>query len=196
MVRPLLAEWERERAAVAAELERAEAARSRAARMKRRNEAERRYRTFLTRLREFTVLDPACGLGELPLPGAAGAQGPRASGADRGGDARLRAHVLGDPRWLVVRIAGSYPRNPESRNGCVGAIPGLGTIIPSWSYGDEARSAPGVSRRSSRPCRAGCLPQMPLSLRQATLAGLAYKCPIRRTYGGVPQSVEMQRPLG
>ena len=58
-------EWERERGAVAAELECAEAARSRAARMKRRNEAERRYRTFLTRLREFTVLDPACGSGNF-----------------------------------------------------------------------------------------------------------------------------------
>ena len=65
VVRPLLAEWEREKTAVAAELERAEAARSRAARMKRRNDAERRYRTFLTRLREFTVLDPACGSGNF-----------------------------------------------------------------------------------------------------------------------------------
>ena len=33
--------------------------------MKRRNDAERRYRTFLTRLREFTVLDPACGSGNF-----------------------------------------------------------------------------------------------------------------------------------
>ena len=65
VARPLLAEWEREKAAVAAELERAEAARSRAARMKRRNDAERRYRAFLTRLREFTVLDPACGSGNF-----------------------------------------------------------------------------------------------------------------------------------
>ena len=65
MVRPLLTEWEREKAAIAAELERAEAARSRAARMKRRNDAERRYRTFLTRLREFTVLDPPCGSGNF-----------------------------------------------------------------------------------------------------------------------------------
>ena len=47
VVRPLLAEWEREKAATAAELERAEAARSRAARMKRRNDAGRRYRAFL-----------------------------------------------------------------------------------------------------------------------------------------------------
>ena len=28
---------------------------------KRRNEAERRYRVFLNRLRRFTVLDPVCG---------------------------------------------------------------------------------------------------------------------------------------
>ena len=65
MVRPLLAEWEREKSGVAAELKRAEDARSRAARMKRRNDAERRYRTFLTRLRKFTVLDPACGFGNF-----------------------------------------------------------------------------------------------------------------------------------
>ncbi len=64
MIRPLLAEWEREKAAVAAELERAGAG-SRAARMTRRNEAGRRYWTFLTRLREFTVLDPACGSGNF-----------------------------------------------------------------------------------------------------------------------------------
>ena len=65
VVRPLLAEWEREKAAIAAELERAEAARSRAARMKRHNDAKRRYRAFLTRLRDFTVLDPACGSGNF-----------------------------------------------------------------------------------------------------------------------------------
>ena len=65
VVQPLLAEWEREKAAVAAELARADAARSRAARMKRRNDAERRYRAFLTQLREFTVLDPACGSGNF-----------------------------------------------------------------------------------------------------------------------------------
>ena len=65
VVRPLLVEWEAEKAAVAAELERAEAARSRAARTKRRNEAEQRYRAFLERLRTFTVLDPACGSGNF-----------------------------------------------------------------------------------------------------------------------------------
>ena len=65
VVRPLLAEWNAEKAAVAAELERAEAAKSRPARTKRLNDAERRYRAFLNRLRGFTVLDPACGSGNF-----------------------------------------------------------------------------------------------------------------------------------
>ena len=41
---------------------------------RRLNEAERRYRAFLNRLRGFTVLDPACGSANFPLPGPAGAQ--------------------------------------------------------------------------------------------------------------------------
>ena len=65
MIRPWLAEWATEKAEVAAELERAEAATSPAARTKRRKAAERRYRTFLNRLRAFTVLDPACGSGNF-----------------------------------------------------------------------------------------------------------------------------------
>ena len=65
VIRPWLAEWAAEKAEIAAELERAEAARSPAARTKRRNEAERRYRAFLNRLRAFTVLDPACGSGNF-----------------------------------------------------------------------------------------------------------------------------------
>ena len=64
-IRPWLAEWAAEKAEVAAELERAGAAKSLAARTKRRNEAERRYRAFLNRLRAFTVLDPACGSGNF-----------------------------------------------------------------------------------------------------------------------------------
>ena len=71
VIRPLLVEWEAEKTAIAAELERAEAAKSIAARRKRRNEAERRLRAFLERLRRFTVLDPACGSGNfLYLPQA------------------------------------------------------------------------------------------------------------------------------
>ena len=65
VIRPWLAEWAAEKAEIAAELERAGAAKSLAARTKRRNEAERRYRTFLNRLRAFTVLDPACGSGNF-----------------------------------------------------------------------------------------------------------------------------------
>ena len=44
VIRPLLVEWEAEKTEIAAELERAEAAKSSAARTKRRNEAERRLR--------------------------------------------------------------------------------------------------------------------------------------------------------
>ena len=65
VIRPWLAEWAAEKASIAAELERAEAAKSPATRTKRRNEAERRYRAFLNRLRTFTVLDPACGSGNF-----------------------------------------------------------------------------------------------------------------------------------
>ena len=65
MIRPWLAEWAAEKAEIAGELERAEAAKSVAARTKRRNAAERRYRMFLNRLRAFTVLDPACGSGNF-----------------------------------------------------------------------------------------------------------------------------------
>ena len=54
VTRPLLAEWNRERAEIAAGLG------TRGSRpVARRNDAERRYRAFLTRLREFTVLDLA-----------------------------------------------------------------------------------------------------------------------------------------
>ena len=65
MVRPWLAEWAAAKAAIAGALERAGANRSVSARTRRRAEAERRLRTFLERLRAFTVLDPACGSGNF-----------------------------------------------------------------------------------------------------------------------------------
>ena len=65
VIRPWLAEWAAERAEIATGLESTEAAKSPTARTKRRNEAQRRYRAFLNRLRAFTVLDPACGSGNF-----------------------------------------------------------------------------------------------------------------------------------
>ncbi len=65
VIRPLLAEWAAEKAEIAAALKSAEAAKSPATRTKRWNEAKRRYRAFLNRLRAFTVLDPACGSGNF-----------------------------------------------------------------------------------------------------------------------------------
>ena len=65
VIRPWLAEWDAAKADLVAALDRVEAAKSPAARTKRRNAAERRYRAFLNRLRVFTVLDPACGSGNF-----------------------------------------------------------------------------------------------------------------------------------
>ena len=65
IVRPLLAEWETEKTAIAAALERSEAARSEAARTRQRRQADGLLRVFLERLRRFTALDPACGSGNF-----------------------------------------------------------------------------------------------------------------------------------
>ena len=65
VVRPLLAEWEAAKEEIAAGLERAVGAQSRAAATRHRAQVERRLRAFLERLRGFTVLDPACGSGNF-----------------------------------------------------------------------------------------------------------------------------------
>ena len=65
VTRPWISEWKAEKPKIAAELERAKAAKSQAARTRLRKETERRYRRFLNRLRAFTVLDPACGSGNF-----------------------------------------------------------------------------------------------------------------------------------
>ena len=65
IVRPLLAEWEVAKAEIAAMAERADAARSRAARTRLRRQADQALRSFIERLRRFTVLDPACGSGNF-----------------------------------------------------------------------------------------------------------------------------------
>ena len=65
IVRPLLAEWETAKAGIAGTVERADAARSPAAQTRLRRQADQALRTFLERLRRFTVLDPACGSGNF-----------------------------------------------------------------------------------------------------------------------------------
>ena len=65
IVRPLLAEWETAKAGIAAMVERADAAGSPAAQTRMRRQADQALRTFLERLRRFTVLDPACGSGNF-----------------------------------------------------------------------------------------------------------------------------------
>ena len=65
IVRPWLVEWERMRSEIDAGLERADAAKSRAARTRQHALVDQRLRVFLERLRNFTVLDPACGSGNF-----------------------------------------------------------------------------------------------------------------------------------
>ena len=65
VTRPWLKEWERARAEIALRLERADVAKTGAARTRQRGLAEAALHGFLDRLRAFTVLDPACGSGNF-----------------------------------------------------------------------------------------------------------------------------------
>ena len=65
IVRPWLEEWAVAKEPIAAGMEGADRAKSRAARTRHRAQAERLLREFLERLRSFTVLDPACGSGNF-----------------------------------------------------------------------------------------------------------------------------------
>ena len=65
IIRPWLADWETRNAEIAAVLKRSDSAKSKAAGMRLHRQAERLLREFLERLRNFTVLDPACGSGNF-----------------------------------------------------------------------------------------------------------------------------------
>ena len=65
IVRPWLAEWEAVKGEIAAGLERTNEIKSKSARTQRLRKAKRILLTFLERLRDFTVLDPACGSGNF-----------------------------------------------------------------------------------------------------------------------------------
>ena len=65
IVRPLLAEWGTTKSEIGASLERANAAKARAARTRLRQQGEHALQSFLERLRKFLVLDPACGSGNF-----------------------------------------------------------------------------------------------------------------------------------
>ena len=65
IVRPWLGEWETAKAEIEAYLEKADAAKSRAAKTRQHGRADRLLHVFLERLRKFTVLDPACGSGNF-----------------------------------------------------------------------------------------------------------------------------------
>ena len=65
IVHPLLAEWKSAQAQINSRLERASAAKSKTAATRHRSKAESLLSSFLERLRNFTVLDPACGSGNF-----------------------------------------------------------------------------------------------------------------------------------
>ena len=65
VVRPWLAEWGTVKGEIAAGLERTNEIKSKSARTQRLREAKRILLKFLERLRDFTVLDPACGSGNF-----------------------------------------------------------------------------------------------------------------------------------
>ncbi|WP_417818246.1 class I SAM-dependent DNA methyltransferase [Tritonibacter scottomollicae] len=65
VVEPLLAEWAEVKTQIEAAMSKAGSAKSRSARTKAENEAERLHAAFLERLRGFRVLDPACGSGNF-----------------------------------------------------------------------------------------------------------------------------------
>ena len=65
VVEPLTAEWERTRAKIEAALAKEHAARSASAATRAHNEAVALHAGFAERLREFRVLDPACGSGNF-----------------------------------------------------------------------------------------------------------------------------------
>jgi type II restriction/modification system DNA methylase subunit YeeA len=62
---PLLGEWATSRAAIKASLEKADTAKAPATRTKARKEAEQTLQSFMHRLGEYRVLDPACGSGNF-----------------------------------------------------------------------------------------------------------------------------------
>ena len=65
VVRPWLEEWETTKGEIAAVLERARAAKSKSAETRHRKRARQLLASFLERIRNFTVLDPACGSGNF-----------------------------------------------------------------------------------------------------------------------------------
>ena len=65
IVRPLLAEWKTAKAGIAKRIKRANSVKSKGAETRNRRQAENVLGAFLERLRNFTVLDPACGSGNF-----------------------------------------------------------------------------------------------------------------------------------
>ncbi len=97
IVRPLAREWEDARAEAQALLDRAEAAKSPAARTKARKEAEAVCIRYLERLKNFRVLDPACGSGNFLYLALLALK-------DIEHRANLESEAMGLPRRLIIGV--------------------------------------------------------------------------------------------
>ena len=187
VIRPLLVEWEAEKTAITAELERAEAAKSSAARTKRRNEAERRLRAFLERLRRFTVLDPACGSGNFlylalqalkDLDAVARVEDQRDPPARSDACVNVRSASVSSTRSASSAVVTSNPCRPSATRRTVRmmepdlevirppagdrAPPGRGLGQPEHPAGLRRRAPPSrrLARRPAAPrCDPGRLPR-------------------------------------
>ena len=96
VIRPWLAEWQAEKTEIAADLDRAKAAKSPAARTKQQNDAERRLPHVPQPAEGVHRAGPGLRLGQLPLSRPPGAQRPGAPRATRGGIAWHPARFPGD----------------------------------------------------------------------------------------------------
>ncbi len=169
IVRPWLAGWARAKAEIAAALEKAEAARSRAARTRAGALAERRLRAFLEDLRGFTVLDPACGSGNFlylalhalkdvehrvqleaeamgfqrafPAVGPANVRGDRAQRLRGGAGPRLGMGRR-DPVDAAQRVPGVARSDPQAPGHH--RMPRRAAGAGGWGAGGRGAGGPGV----------------------------------------------------
>ena len=152
VIRPWLAAWASEKRGIDAELERADAAKSPAARTRRRREAERRYRAFLDRLRTFTVpaeADLVCywfaKAGRQLALGRAVRAGFVATSSIRGGANRraLQAAIGGG------RIFEAWSDEPWVIDGAAVRV-SVVCFSPAGGESDPARGPAAASRRPAR----------------------------------------------
>ena len=157
VIRPLLVEWEAEKTAIAAELERAEAAKSSAARTKRRNEAERRLRCCRARSSEGnrTPVDrkmswsPAASSSQQRARVLTGVKARRfAPPPLRGADGPDAGSAHARPDWLLLTMPTHTPPTCCGRRP-VHVVGGSGRANQSLSSSARRRSSTASTTAST-----------------------------------------------